>query len=66
MSRTLIVIGLLIAAMGLLWPWLSRLGFGRLPGDIVIQRGNFTFYAPLATGLVVSIVLSVALWLFRR
>jgi hypothetical protein len=66
MSRTLIVIGLVIVAVGVLWPYLSRLGLGRLPGDIVIQRGNFTLYAPLATGLLVSIVLSVLLWLFRR
>lgn len=66
MSRTLIVIGLVIVAIGLAWPWLSRLGLGRLPGDIYVQRGSFTFYAPLATGLLVSIVLSLALWLFRR
>lgn len=66
MSRTLIVIGLVIVAVGVLWPYLLRLGLGRLPGDIVIERGKFTFYAPLATGLVVSIVLSLALWLFRR
>jgi len=66
MSRTLIVIGLVIVAVGVLWPYLSRLGLGRLPGDIVIQRGNFTFYAPLATGLLAGVVLSVALWLFRR
>jgi len=66
MSRTLIVIGLVVVAVGVLWPYLSRLGLGRLPGDIVIQRGSFTFYAPLATGLLVSIVLSLVLWLLRR
>jgi hypothetical protein len=66
MSRTLIVIGLVIIALGVLWPYLARLGLGRLPGDIMIQRGNFTFYAPLATGLLVSILLSLALWLFWR
>jgi hypothetical protein len=66
MSRMLIVVGLVIVAIGVLWPWLSRIGLGRLPGDIVIQRRNFTFYAPLATGLLVSILLSLALWLFRR
>jgi hypothetical protein len=66
MSRTLIVIGLVIVAIGLLWPWLARLGLGRLPGDIVIERDNFTFYAPIATGLVISLVLSVILWLLSR
>ena len=66
MSRTLILIGLLLVAVGLLWPWLSKLGLGRLPGDILIKRDNFVFYAPLASGLVLSIVLSVIFWLFNR
>jgi hypothetical protein len=66
MSRTLIVIGLVLVVAGLLWPWLTRLGLGRLPGDIVIQREGFTFYAPIVTGLVISIVLSLILWLLNR
>ncbi len=66
MSRTLIIIGLLIAAAGVLWPWLGRLGLGRLPGDIVIRREGFSVYVPIATGLLISIVLSVVLWLFKR
>jgi hypothetical protein len=66
MSRTLIVLGLAIAVMGLLWPWISRIGLGRLPGDIFIQRNNFTFYAPIASGIVVSIALSLILWLMSR
>ncbi|MCC2608851.1 DUF2905 domain-containing protein [Neorhizobium petrolearium] len=66
MNRTLIIVGLVIVAIGLLWPWLSRLGLGRLPGDIVIRRGNFTFYAPIATALLASVALSVIVWLLRR
>lgn len=66
MSRTLVLLGLVIVLVGVLWPWLGRLGLGRLPGDIVIQRGNFTFYAPIATGLLISVVLSLILWLFNR
>jgi len=66
MSRTLIVVGLVFVAAGLLWPWLTRLGLGRLPGDIVIQREGFTFYAPIVTGLIVSIVLSLIFWLISR
>lgn len=66
MSRMLIIAGLVIALIGVLWPWLSRLGLGRLPGDIVIERGGVTFYAPIATGLIVSIVLSAILWLLGR
>jgi hypothetical protein len=66
MSRVLIVLGLAIAAVGALWPWISRLGLGRLPGDIFIQRDGFTFYAPITTGILVSVVLSLAVWLFSR
>ncbi|HLG86796.1 MAG TPA: DUF2905 domain-containing protein [Alphaproteobacteria bacterium] len=66
MSRALVIIGLLIALIGLLWPWIGRTGLGRLPGDIVIRHGNFTFYAPIATGILVSIVLSLILWLINR
>jgi Protein of unknown function (DUF2905) len=66
MSRTLIIIGLLIVAVGVLWPWLQKIGLGRLPGDFVIRREGFTFYAPIATGILASIVLSVVLWLLRR
>ncbi|WP_137388263.1 DUF2905 domain-containing protein [Rhodoligotrophos defluvii] len=66
MSRTLIIIGLAIAAAGLLWPWLRELGLGKLPGDILIERENFTFYAPITTGLLISVVLSLVLWLINR
>jgi hypothetical protein len=66
MSRFLIVLGLVIVAIGVLWPFLGRLGLGRLPGDLVIQRGNFSFYFPLATCIIVSVLLSVVLWLFNR
>jgi Protein of unknown function (DUF2905) len=66
MSRILIIIGFVIVAAGILWPWLARVGFGRLPGDILIERENFTIYIPITTGLLFSIVLSVMLWLFNR
>ena len=66
MSRFLIVVGLAIAAVGVLWPWLTRLGIGRLPGDIVVQRGNFTFYAPIVTCVLLSVVVSLILWLINR
>jgi len=66
MSRFLIVLGILIVVAGLLWPVLTRLGLGRLPGDIVVERGSFSFYFPLATCIIISIVLSVAFWLFNR
>ena len=66
MQRLLITIGLLIAAIGLLWPWLSKLPLGRLPGDIVIDRPGFKLFAPFTTMIVLSLVLSLILWLLRR
>ncbi len=66
MNRTLILIGLLIVAIGLLWPWLSKLPLGQLPGDIVIRRENFSFYFPISTMILVSLALTGILWLFNR
>jgi Protein of unknown function (DUF2905) len=66
LSRTIIVIGIVIVAIGVFWPWIARLGLGRLPGDIWIQREGFTFYAPITTGILVSLVLSLVLWLLSR
>ena len=66
MQRLLIVLGLVIALAGLLWPWLSKLPFGRLPGDIMVDRPGFKFFAPFTTMIILSIVLSLILWLFRR
>jgi Protein of unknown function (DUF2905) len=66
MQRALIIIGLAIAALGLFWPWLSRLGLGRLPGDIRIETEGGGFYFPLMTCLIISVVLSLVLWLIRR
>jgi hypothetical protein len=65
-SRALILIGIAIVAIGLLWPWLSKLGLGRLPGDIVVQREGFSFYFPIVTCLIISVVASLLFWLFRR
>ena len=66
MSRGLIIFGIVLIAMGLLWPVISKLGLGRLPGDIVIERENFRLYVPIMTSLIISIVLSLLLWLFNR
>jgi len=66
MARFLILLGLVILVTGLLWPYLSRLGLGRLPDDIVIERESFSFYFPLMTSIIVSLVLSAMLWFFMR
>jgi len=65
-SRFLILLGIAILIIGVLWPVLSRLGLGRLPGDFVVQRGDFSFYFPLATCILVSLLLSAVFWLFTR
>lgn len=66
MSRTLVILGLAIIAIGLLWPWLSKLPLGHLPGDIVIKRDNVAFYFPITTMILASVALSLLLWLFHR
>jgi hypothetical protein len=66
MQRALIIVGLVLVAAGVLWPWLSKLGLGRLPGDIRIESESGGFYFPIVTGLVISVVLSLVLWFFRR
>ena len=66
MSRFLVILGLIILAVGLLWPWLQKLGLGRLPGDILVRRENFTFYFPVTTSILLSLLLTLLLWLFRR
>ncbi|RTL85653.1 MAG: DUF2905 domain-containing protein [Hyphomicrobiales bacterium] len=66
MPKLLIVIGLALVALGLLWPLTERAGLGRLPGDIVFERGNLRVYIPLATSLLVSLALSAIFWLLNR
>jgi hypothetical protein len=65
-QRFLIGLGLVILVAGITWPILSRIGLGRLPGDIVFQRGGATFHFPLVTCIIISTVLSVLFWLFNR
>ena len=66
MQRLLIALGVLALLAGVLWPWLSRLPLGRLPGDIVIDKPGFKIFFPFTTMLVLSVVLSLLLWLFRK
>jgi Protein of unknown function (DUF2905) len=66
MQRFLIGLGLAILIVGVAWPLVSRIGLGRLPGDIVIERGGTSFYFPIVTCIVISIVLSAVFWLFNR
>jgi hypothetical protein len=66
MPRILITIGIILVILGLAWPWLSKLGLFRLPGDIHIEKDGFRFYFPITSAIIISIVISVIIWLFRR
>jgi hypothetical protein len=66
-GKMLVIAGLVLAVVGaLLWAGFGKGWFGRLPGDIQFSRGNFTFYFPLVTCLLVSVILTLVLWIFRR
>ena len=66
MQRLLIVLGVLLILAGALWPLLSKLPFGRLPGDLVIDRPGFKVFAPITTMIIVSVLISLLLWLWRK
>jgi hypothetical protein len=66
MARILLILGIVLVLAGLFWPWLSKIGLGRLPGDFVIERGNVRIYLPVATSVAISVVLGPLLWLIGR
>ena len=66
MQRTLIILGVIILLAGLFWPWLGKLPLGRLPGDIVIDKPGFKLFFPITSMLLVSGLISLIMWLFRK
>ena len=66
MQKMLIIIGIVVLAVGLLWPVLAKLPLGRLPGDIVIDKPHLKVYIPITTMILVSAVVSIILWLLRK
>jgi hypothetical protein len=66
MQRLLIILGLAVLVAGIFWPWLARLPFGRLPGDIRIETESGGFFFPIVTCLVISVIVSLLLWFFRK
>lgn len=66
MQKTLIIFGCLIVVSGLLWPWLSKLPLGRLPGDIILDKPGFKLFFPITSMLLVSGMVSLIMWLFRK
>ncbi len=66
MGKLIVIAGLALVAFGVVWMIGERFGFGRLPGDIVIERGNARFYFPIASSIALSIIASLLFWLFGR
>jgi hypothetical protein len=66
MSRLLIIVGIILILIGLIWPMLRKFGIGHLPGDIIIKRGDFSFYFPITTCIIISLILTIILWISNR
>jgi len=66
MAKWLIIIGIIFILVGVAWPWLSKLGIGHLPGDIYVERKEFSFYFPFTTNIIISLVLSLLFWILRK
>ena len=66
LQRTLIIVGILFILIGLFYPFFKDIGFGKLPGDLIVKRGNFSFYFPIITCLIVSVVLSIFFFIFSK
>lgn len=66
MAKTLITIGIIFVVLGLCWPLIQKFNLGRLPGDFVFKSENFRFYFPLTTCIIISVVLSILFWIFKK
>jgi len=66
MTKWLVTIGIIFIVAGVAWPWLAKLGIGHLPGDISIERKGFSFYFPITSSIIASLVLSLLFWIFRK
>jgi len=66
LQRLLITVGIVLLVLGLLWPWLNKVGLFRLPGDIAVEKENFRFYFPITSMIIISIILSLILWFTRK
>ena len=66
MQRSLIILGVVFIILGLTWPWLQKMGWFRLPGDIAVEKEGFRFYFPITTAIIISLIISAIFWLFRK
>ena len=65
MQKILIILGIIILALGLLYPYLKKIGLGQLPGDIIYKSDNSTFFFPIVTCIIISVVLTIIFNLFK-
>ena len=66
MQKKIIIIGIVVIIIGIFWPFIVKLPFGRLPGDIIIEKPNFKIYIPITTMILASVLLTLIFWLFRK
>ena len=66
MQKALIIIGALLIVIGITWPWIAKLPLGRLPGDIIISKPHLKIFFPITTMIIVSIILSIIMWLLKK
>lgn len=66
MQRLFIIIGILFIVIGIAWPWIKKLNLDNLPGDIIVKKQDFSFYFPLMTCIIISVVVSLLFWFFRK
>ena len=66
MQKAFIIGGALLMIIGVLWPWLAKLPIGRLPGDIIISKPGLKVYIPITTMVLISVIVSVILWLMKK
>lgn len=64
--RFFIILGIIFLVLGLFWPVIQKLGLGKLPGDIVYERDNFRFYFPITTSIIISVILTLLFWIFKK
>lgn len=65
-QKILIAVGIIIVITGFLWPWISKLPIGKLPGDVVVDKPNFKFFFPITSMIVISLVISFIIWLIKK
>jgi hypothetical protein len=66
MNKWFILIGVVLIIIGIAWPWIGRLPIGRLPGDIIVSKPNLKIYFPITTMVIISIILSVIMWILKK